>query len=84
MSHALAGQFGAGPDWRRDAAYRTLCLGLAALSLLPTVAPAIWGVAQVLRVRWAVDLCAFLYAALYLLIYVGLDHVFQRTTHPKG
>lgn len=50
---------------------------LLLLSLLPTALRVTLDRTDLLRVRRAVGLYAFLYAALHLLIYVGLDYAFS-------
>ena len=68
-----------GPDpigaaTRRTGRYALVFLGV---SLLPTVIRLAFGFSGVLRVRRALGLYAFMYAALHLLIFVGWDYGFD-------
>ena len=47
------------------------------LSLTPTVMAKVFGIREVLRVRRALGLYTFLYAATHFLIFIGLDYGFD-------
>jgi len=72
-------QGGLGPDPIGAAMRHTgrYALTFLLLSLLPTVLRVTLGITDLPRVRRAVGLYAFLYAAFHLLIYVGLDYAFN-------
>jgi sulfoxide reductase heme-binding subunit YedZ len=68
-----------GPDAVAEMTRRTgrSALAFLMLSLAPTVFSRATGYRQVLRVRRALGLYSFMYAAVHLLIYVGLDYRFN-------
>ena len=52
-------------------------LALLLLSLVPTVVRTVTGLGQVIRIRRALGLYAFLYAVLHVLAFAGLDYGFD-------
>ena len=68
-----------GPDSIGEAMRRAgrLAILFLMLSLTPTVVTKVFGIKEVLRVRRALGLYTFLYAATHFLIFIGLDYGFD-------
>jgi sulfoxide reductase heme-binding subunit YedZ len=68
-----------GPDPVGEMTWRTgrYALTFLILSLTPTVIATVTGFKAVLRIRRALGLYAFMYAALHFLVFVGLDYGFD-------
>jgi sulfoxide reductase heme-binding subunit YedZ len=68
-----------GPDPVGEMTWRTgrYALTLLMLSLTPTVIATMTGFKEVLRIRRALGLYAFMYAVLHFLVFIGLDYGFD-------
>ena len=68
-----------GPDRIGEAMRRAgrLAVLFLMLSLTPTVVAKVFGFREVLRVRRALGLYAFMYASIHFLIFIGLDYGFE-------
>ena len=68
-----------GPDRIGEAMRRAgrLAVLFLLLSLTPTVVARVFGLSQVSRVRRALGLYAFMYAAIHFLVFLGLDYGFD-------